>query len=90
LYHFGDLAAEAVKGVLQSGGKPASYTTTENCDGVAKAHDGMRYPLVSRELIANMEGVHARATPFDAVVLASIGEKAVSAHLIAIPRLDRT
>ena len=87
-YHLGDLGAEAAKGVLQSGGKPAEYTTTDICDGVAQAHDGMRYPLASREFIANMVEIHANATPFDALVLASAGDKAVPAHLLAIARLD--
>ncbi|MEE6287851.1 dihydroxy-acid dehydratase [Georgenia sp. MJ173] len=87
-YHLADLGAEAAKGVLQSGGKPADYTTTDICDGIAQAHDGMRYPLASRELIANMVEIHANATPFDAMVLASSGDKAVPAHLLAMARLD--
>src|SRR5690606_10866437 len=66
----------------------AEYTTTDICDGVAQAHDGMRYPLASREFIANMVEIHANATPFDAMVLASSGDKAVPAHLLAIARLD--
>lgn len=87
-YHLGELGAEAAKGVLQAGGKPAEYTTTDICDGVAQAHDGMRYPLASREFIANMVEIHVRATPFDAMVLSSSGDKAVPAHLLAIARLD--
>lgn len=87
-YHLGDLGAEATKGVLQAGGKPAEYTTTDICDGVAQAHDGMRYPLASREFIANMVEIHANATPFDAMVLSSSGDKAVPAHLVAMARLD--
>ncbi len=87
-YHLGQLGAEAAKGVLQAGGKPAEYTTTDICDGVAQAHDGMRYPLASREFIANMVEIHANATPFDAMVLSSAGDKAVPAHLLAIARLD--
>lgn len=87
-YHLGDLSAEIAKGVLQAGGKPGEYTTTDICDGIAQAHDGMRYPLASREFIANMVEIHANATPFDAMVLASSGDKAVPAHLVAMARLD--
>ena len=87
-YHLGQLGAEAAKGVLQAGGKPAEYTTTDICDGVAQAHAGMRYPLASREFIANMVEIHANATPFDAMVLSSAGDKAVPAHLLAMARLD--
>ncbi len=87
-YHLASLAAEVGKGVLQGGGKPADYTTTDICDGVAQAHAGMNFPLASREFIANMVEIHARATPFDALVTSSSGDKAVPAHLIALARLD--
>jgi dihydroxy-acid dehydratase len=87
-YHLSSLAAEIGKGVLQGGGKPADYTTTDICDGVAQAHAGMRFPLASREFIANMVEIHAMATPFDALVTSSSGDKAVPAHLIALARLD--
>lgn len=87
-YHLGELDAEVEKGVLQAGGKPAIYTTTDICDGVAQAHDGMHYSLASREFIASMVEIHMRASPFDAMVLSSAGDKAVPAHLIAIARLN--
>ena len=87
-YHLHELTAEVEKGVLQAGGKPALYTATDICDGVAQAHDGMRYSLASRDFIASMVEIHAKATPFDAMVLSSAGDKAVPAHLMAIARLD--
>lgn len=87
-YHLNELTAEAEKGVLQAGGKPALYTATDICDGVAQAHAGMHYSLASRDFIASMVEIHALATPFDAMVLSSAGDKAVPAHLMAIARLD--
>ncbi|MBO9605680.1 MAG: dihydroxy-acid dehydratase [Paenibacillaceae bacterium] len=87
-YHLGELVAEMEKGVLQAGGKPAVYTTTDICDGIAQAHGGMHYSLASRDFIASMVEIHAKATPFDAMVLSSAGDKAVPAHLMAIARLD--
>ncbi|RKP45425.1 dihydroxy-acid dehydratase [Cohnella endophytica] len=87
-YHLGELVAEIEKGVYQFGGKPAIYTATDICDGVAQAHGGMHYSLPSRDLIASMVEIHALATPFDAMVLSSAGDKAVPAHLMAIARLD--
>ncbi|RAV19223.1 dihydroxy-acid dehydratase [Paenibacillus contaminans] len=87
-YHLGELVSEMEKGVLQLGGKPAVYTTTDICDGVAQAHGGMRYSLASRDMIAGMVEIHAKATPFDAMVLTSAGDKAVPAHLVAIARLN--
>lgn len=85
--HLDDLGEQAIKGVLQAGGKPAKYTSTDICDGVAQAHGGMRYPLATRELIADLIEAHVHATPFDAMVLSSSGDKAVPAHLKAIARL---
>ncbi|WP_276353740.1 dihydroxy-acid dehydratase [Cohnella caldifontis] len=87
-YHLGELVGEMEKGVFQMGGKPAVYTTTDICDGVAQAHNGMHYSLLSRDMIANMVEIHALATPFDAMVLTSAGDKAVPAHLMAIARLN--
>jgi len=87
-FHLGELVDEIEKGVYQEGGKPAAYTTTDICDGVAQAHKGMHYSLPSRDMIASMVEIHALATPFDAMVLTSAGDKAVPAHLMAIARLD--
>ncbi|PYI55646.1 dihydroxy-acid dehydratase [Paenibacillus flagellatus] len=87
-YHLAELVGEIEKGVFQAGGKPAVYTTTDICDGIAQAHRGMHYSLPSRDMIANMVEIHAAATPFDAMVLSSAGDKAVPAHLMAIARLD--
>lgn len=87
-YHLAELVGEVEKGVFQAGGKPAIYTTTDICDGVAQAHNGMHYSLPSRDMIASMVEIHALATPFDAMVLSSAGDKAVPAHLMAIARLN--
>jgi len=87
-YHLNQLVSEIEKGVFQMNGKPAIYTTTDICDGVAQAHQGMKYSLPSRDMIASMVEIHAMATPFDAMVLSSAGDKAVPAHLMAIARLD--
>ncbi|MFD0712379.1 dihydroxy-acid dehydratase [Paenibacillus sp. GCM10027626] len=87
-YHLGELVDEIEKGVYQAGGKPAVYTATDICDGVAQAHRGMHYSLPSRDLIASLVEIHAMATPFDATVLTSAGDKAVPAHLMAIARLN--
>jgi dihydroxy-acid dehydratase len=87
-YHLGELMEEMEKGVFQAGGKPAKYTTTDICDGIAQAHGGMHYSLASRDFIASMVEIHALATPMDAMVLASAGDKAVPAHLMAIARLN--
>ena len=63
--HLNSLVEATGKGVYKSGGKPASYTVTDICDGLATGHDGMNYSLLSRDLIAGMVEVHARSLPFD-------------------------
>ena len=86
--HLGQLVDAAKNGVYKSGGKPAVYTVTDICDGVATGHDGMNYSLVSRDLMAGMVEVHARSLPFDAMVTFSSCDKAVPAHLMAIAGLN--
>ena len=86
--HLDRLVKEACNGVFKHGGKPAVYTVTDICDGLATGHDGMNYSLVSRDLIAGMVEIHARSLPFDAMVTFSSCDKAVPAHLMAIAGLN--
>ncbi len=86
--HLKDLVEAAGNGVYKAGGKPASYTITDICDGLATGHTGMNYSLVSRDLMAGMVEVHARSLPFDAMVTFSSCDKAVPAHLMAIVALN--
>ena len=49
-----DEIAKAVKyGVLENGGTPIEFPAIGICDGIAMGHDGMKYPLASRELVAD-------------------------------------
>ena len=86
--HLQHLVDAAKNGVYKFGGKPAVYTVTDICDGLATGHDGMNYSLVSRDLMAGMVEIHARSLPFDAMVTFSSCDKAVPAHLMAIAGLD--
>lgn len=74
--------------LLALGAKPAKYTTTDICDGIAQGHDGMNYSLLSREVIAGMIETQAMASPMDAGLFLCSCDKAVPAHLIAMARLD--
>ncbi|MEM3365264.1 MAG: dihydroxy-acid dehydratase [Candidatus Methanomethyliaceae archaeon] len=61
--------AEAVKsGVRMAGGTPLEFNTIGICDGIAMGHEGMRSPLISREIIADSIEVVARAHAFDGMV----------------------
>lgn len=84
--HLGKLVEKVRVGVEEEGGKPAQYTVTDICDGIAQGHDGMNYSLVSREIIANAIEIQMKATPFDGAVFTSSCDKAVPAHLLAIAR----
>ena len=81
--------AEAAKNAVYSAqAMPAVYTVTDMCDGVATGHQGMNYSLVSREVIAGMVEIHARASGFDGLVTISTCDKATPGHLMALARLD--
>ena len=86
--HLHRLSEQAVYGVLECGGFPARYHTTDVCDGCAQGHDGMNYVLASREAIADMVEVHAGAVPWDGMVLSSSCDKSIPAHLKAAARIN--
>jgi len=86
--HLNDLADAAREGILTCGAKPAVYTTTDICDGIATGHDGMNYSLLSRDIMSAMVEIHARCLPFDAMVTISSCDKALPAHLMTIARLN--
>jgi dihydroxy-acid dehydratase len=84
-----DKIAEAVKaGVRLSGGTPLEFCTIGVCDGIAMNHEGMKYSLSSRELIADSIEIMATAHPFDALVLIPNCDKIVPGMLMAALRLN--
>jgi len=84
-----DRIAEAVKaGVRMAGGTPIEFHTIAICDGIAMGHQGMKYPLASRELIADSVEAMALAHPFDGLVLIPSCDKSVPGMLMAAARLN--
>lgn len=80
---------EAVKaGVRMAGGTPIEFSTIGVCDGIAMNHEGMKYSLASRELIADSIEIMAIAHPFDALVLVPNCDKIVPGMLMAALRLN--
>ncbi len=80
---------EAVKaGVRAAGGTPLEFSTIGICDGIAMGHQGMRYSLPSRDLIADSVEIMARAYPFDGMVLVGNCDKIVPGMLMAMLRMD--
>ena len=81
--------SRAVKdGVLMSGGTPVEFNTIGVCDGLAMGHEGMKYSLCSRELIADSVECMAMAHRFDALVFIPNCDKIVPGMLMAAARLD--
>src|SRR5574344_1569752 len=84
-----DKIAEAVKaGVRMAGGTPIEFPSIGVCDGIAMGHEGMKYSLVTRELIADSIECMAKAHQFDAMVMIPNCDKIVPGMLMAAARLD--
>ena len=84
-----DRIAEAVKaGVRMAGGTPVEFPAIGVCDGIAMGHEGMKYSLVTRELIADSVECVAKAHQFDALVMIPNCDKIVPGMLMAAARLD--
>lgn len=84
-----DKIVEGVKkGVLMSGGTPLVFPTIGVCDGIAMAHQGMKYSLVTRELIADSVECMANAHAFDALVFIPNCDKIVPGMVMAALRVN--
>ena len=84
-----DKLVDAVKaGIYANGGTPLVFNTIGICDGIAMNHDGMKYSLPSRELIADTIETMAVAHPFDGLVLLASCDKIIPGMLIAAARLN--
>ena len=84
-----DKIAQAVKdGVRMAGATPVMFGTIGVCDGIAMNHEGMKYSLGSRELIADSVEIMARAHPFDGLVLIPNCDKIVPGMIMAAARLN--
>jgi dihydroxy-acid dehydratase len=84
-----DRIAEAVKaGIRMAGGTPVEFPSIGVCDGIAMGHEGMKYSLVTRELIADSVECMAKAHQFDALVMIPNCDKIVPGMLMAAARLD--
>jgi len=81
--------AEAVKlGVAAAGGTPLEFPAIGICDGIAMGHQGMKYPLASRELVADSIEAVAMGHAFDGLVLIPNCDKIVPGMLMAAARIN--
>ncbi len=80
---------EAVKaGVLAAGGVPFEFNTIAVCDGIAMGHQGMRYSLPSREIIADSVEIMIQAHRLDGLVMVTNCDKVTPGMLMAAARMD--
>lgn len=84
-----DKIVEAVKmGVAMAGGTPVIFPAIAVCDGIAMGHQGMKYSLVTRDLIADSTECMALAHHFDALVMVPNCDKNVPGLLMAAARVN--
>ena len=76
-------------GVAMAGGTPVVFPAIAVCDGIAMGHTGMKYSLVTRELIADSTECMAKAHQFDALVMIPNCDKNVPGLLMAAARISR-
>ena len=87
--HINKLADEAAKGANQAGGKAVIFNTITISDGISMGTEGMKYSLVSREVIADSIETVAGCEGFDGIVTIGGCDKNMPGCLIALARLNR-
>ncbi len=84
-----DKITEAVKaGIRMAGGTPLEFGVIGVCDGIAMGHIGMKYSLVSRDIIADSVEIMVQAHQFDGIVMVASCDKIVPGMLMALLRLN--
>jgi dihydroxy-acid dehydratase len=83
-----DLERAIENGIHRAGGTPFIFGTPAICDGIAMGHEGMKYSLPSRELIADVVESMANAHSLDGLVLLTNCDKITPGMLMAAGRMD--
>ncbi|HET98321.1 MAG TPA: dihydroxy-acid dehydratase [Desulfurivibrio alkaliphilus] len=86
--HLDRIVAAVKDGVRMAGGTPIAFATIGVCDGLAMNHQGMKYSLASREVIADSVEIVAMAHPFDALVMVPNCDKVTPGMLMAMLRVN--
>jgi dihydroxy-acid dehydratase len=87
-YNLNLVSDYAKQGIWQAGGTPVEFGVIAACDGIAEGHEGMRYILPTRDLIANDIEMMIEAHRLDALMLLGSCDKIVPGMLMAAARLD--
>ena len=86
--HLRSLVDYVKQGVYEAGGIPREFNTIAVCDGICQGHKGMKYSLMSREVIADSIECMVEAHQFDAMVMMPGCDKIVPGMLMAAMRLN--
>ena len=86
--HLRNIAQAVKEGIRMAGGVPFEFSTIGVCDGLSMNHEGMKYSLPSRELIADSIEVMAKAHAFDALVLVPNCDKIVPGMIMGALRVN--
>ncbi len=86
--HLDEIAKGVKYGILAAGGMPVEVPSIGICDGIAMGHEGMKYPLASRELIADSVEALMNGHAFDGMVLIPNCDKIVPGMLMAAARVN--
>ncbi|MDM7203057.1 MAG: dihydroxy-acid dehydratase [Thermodesulfobacteriaceae bacterium] len=86
--HLREIVSAVKAGIRQAGGVPIEFGVIGVCDGIAMNHEGMKYSLVSRDLIADSIEIMAKAHAFDGLVLVASCDKIVPGMLMSAFRLN--
>ncbi|MCH4158000.1 MAG: dihydroxy-acid dehydratase [Acidaminococcaceae bacterium] len=86
--HLDDIAKGVKYGIIAAGGVPFEVPAIGICDGIAMGHEGMKYPLASRELVADSIEALMNGHAFDGMVLIPNCDKIVPGMLMAAARLN--
>jgi len=87
-FHLNEIVQAVKMGVAAAGGTPMEFPSIGICDGIAMNHSGMRYPLATRELIADSIESVATGQKFDGLVLVGNCDKIVPGMLMGAGRLN--
>jgi len=87
-FHLNEITAMVKMGVTAAGGTPMEFPAIGICDGIAMNHSGMKYPLATRELIADSIEAVANGHKFDGLVLVGNCDKIVPGMLMGAARLN--
>lgn len=86
--HLDEVNRAVADGIREAGGTPLLFNTIAVCDGLAMGHEGMKYSLVSREIISYTVEIMVHAHALDGVVLVPNCDKVVPGMLMAAARMD--